>query len=536
MEAHYATIWESIADRVGDSDAIVQGTRRVTWADYERRAARLAAAFAAAGVGFNSKVALFLYNAPEYLEGYFAALKLRAVPVNVNYRYLDDELHYLLENSDSEVVVFHSSLGERIAHVRQRLPLLRRWIEVADDAQHLDGAERYEEVVAAAVPAAHMARSADDIAMVYTGGTTGMPKGVMTRIGGGVLAGLAGLAPMLGIAAPAPEEVATVAAQLAADGRRSRSLVPCPLMHGTGLGIGSHPTMLLGGCTVLVDGRRFDPREIWDVAERERVTGITVVGDAFARPLARTLDEDRRNDRRRDLSSLQIMASAGAMFSREVKDALVEHLPQLTIVDLIAATEGGMGMSVHSRKRPAATASFRVNPGTRVMNEDGHPVAPGSGEIGMVALSGTVPLGYYKDPEKSARTFREIDGVRWSFPGDFATVEADGTITLLGRGSQVINTGGEKVFAEEVEEVLKRHPAVEDCLVVGVADERFGQRVAAVVALHGSADEVQLIAHAKGQLAAFKAPKQIVLVAQVPRAPNGKADYKRARELVMAAG
>lgn len=359
----------------------------------------------------------------------------------------------------------------------------------------------------------------------------------MGSVGGGVLAGLGGLAPLLGLPAQAPADISATAARLAAQGRLPRSMVPCPLMHGTGMGIGCTPTKLFGGCIVLTNGRRFDPVEVWDTVERESVTMITVVGDAFSRPMVRVLDDDRDAGKSRKLDSMRVIASSGAMFSRDMKDALVAHIPQLVILDIIAATEGSMGQSVHSKDSPTQTASFMVSPTTQVFDELDQLVLPGSGIIGMVALSDGVPLGYYKDPEKSARTFRTIRDVRWSFPGDYATVEADGTISLLGRGSQVINTAGEKVFAEEVEETLKTHPAVDDCLVVGLADERFGQSVTAVVSLvHGTKmdpDELsaELVLHAKASLASYKAPRRIVVVATVPRAANGKADYATARSL-----
>jgi 3-oxocholest-4-en-26-oate---CoA ligase len=537
VDTHFASIWEALADTVGDQEAVVQQGIRHTWLEHEQRSARLAGFLADAGIGRDSKVAMYLFNSPEYLETHFAALKLRAVPVNVNYRYLDTELAYLLENSDSEAVVYHSSLAAQVDKVRDRLPLVKAWIEVRDDDQRADGSHAYDDILSAATPATRINRSADDLALFYTGGTTGLPKGVMGSVGGGVLAGLGGLAPLLGLPPQTPADMPATAAKLASQGRLPRSMVPCPLMHGTGMGIGCTPTKLFGGCIVLTNGRRFDPVEVWDTVESESVTMITVVGDAFSRPMVRVLDDDRAAGTSRKLDSMRVVASSGAMFSRDMKDALVGHIPQLMILDIIAATEGSMGQSVHSKDSPTQTASFKVGATTQVFDELDQLVLPGSGVIGMVALSDGVPLGYYKDPEKSARTFRTIREVRWSFPGDYATVEADGTISLLGRGSQVINTAGEKVFAEEVEETLKTHPAVDDCLVVGLADERFGQSVTAVVSLvQGTTlnpDELsaQLILHAKASLASYKAPKRVVVVDTVPRAANGKADYAEARSL-----
>jgi len=305
-------------------------------------------------------------------------------------------------------------------------------------------------------------------------------------------------------------------------------------MHGTGCWLGMMVPQMLGGTAVLLEQRSLDPVELWSTVARERVSLVVVVGDPFARPLLRTLDE---HPGRWDVSCLRLMVSSGAMFSLEVKQGLLRHLPELAIADVLGSTEGGMGQSMVRAGATAETARFKLNPTTKVFTEDGREVRPGSGEIGVVANGGMVPLGYYKDPEKSARTFREVNGARYSFPGDMATVEADGRITLLGRGSNCINTGGEKVFPEEVEEALKAHPGVEDALVFGVPDERFGQRVVGVASLtSGHAAEADaIVADARARLASYKLPKQLVIVARVPRAANGKADYPEAKRLFEAA-
>jgi len=533
---HFASLWERIADVIPDADAVVQGQLRRSWGELEARASRLAGALTAAALGEGSKVALFLFNGPEYLEATYAALKVRAVPVNVNYRYLDEELHYLLDNADAEAVVFHTSLGDRIAAVRERLPLVRCWLAVDDgppeggDTGH--GGEDYEEVVASAEPAPRIERSEHDLTLLYTGGTTGMPKGVMGEVGNGVRAGLTGLGPLVGMSAATSATAVDAATRLHAEGGQLGSVVPCPLMHGTGMGVGCTPALSLGGKVVLLEGRGFDPREVWSLVERERATGITVVGDVFARPMLRALEALEAEGATPDLSSLKLIASAGAMFSTEVKDALCERVPTMLIADLMAASEGAMGQSIHHRGSSSTTGRFSVGAQTKVFDEDDREVEPGSGAVGRVAVAGGIPLGYYKDPDKTAATFREVGGTRYSFPGDWATVEPDGTITLLGRGSQVVNTGGEKVFAEEVEEVVKTHASVDDCLVIGVPDETFGNRVVAVVALSSPVGDGDLIAHTKSHLASFKAPKQVVVVERVPRAANGKADYKAARALV----
>jgi fatty-acyl-CoA synthase len=310
-------------------------------------------------------------------------------------------------------------------------------------------------------------------------------------------------------------------------------LPACPLMHATGLGIGALPALVMGGEVVLLQPRGFDPDDLWATAERERANAITIVGDAFGRPMLRALQA--RPDR--DLASLRIICSSGAMFSAETRVGLLELLPQTVILDFVAATEGVMGTALSTRDAPVDTGRFQPGPGVRVLGADDRPVTPGSGDAGVVAVPGQTPVGYFKDESKSAATFRVIDGVRYSLPGDWATVEADGSIAVLGRGSQCINTGGEKVFPEEVEEALKRHGPVEDCLVFGVPDERFGQRIVAVASLAPgrAASTEELLGNARRHLASFKVPRSLHLVDRVPRAANGKADYARARELFEAA-
>ncbi|MGI8754339.1 MAG: AMP-binding protein [Acidimicrobiales bacterium] len=535
MEPHLATIWESVADVVGDSTAIVAGDVRRSWADFDDRSARLAGAFEAAGVGAGSKVAAFLYNSPEYLETYLATLKIRAVPVNVNYRYLDDELLYLLDNADALVLVFHASLGDRVERVRERATKLRLLIEVPDEpgaAGRVDGAIAYETAVGDHEPARRIARRPSDITMTYTGGTTGMPKGVMTPMGPGVDTILASTPALVGLAPVTdPAELAGIAARLAAENRSMAALPACPLMHATGLAIGTLPALTFGGTAVLMESRGLDPAEVWSAVERERVMALTIVGDAFSRPLLRELDEGPE----RDLSSLAVICSSGAMFSADIKTGLLAHLTQAMILDFIAATEGAMGISISTHANPAPTGRFQPNPGVKVFDAQDLEVAPGSGKSGVVAVPGSTS-GYYKDEAKTARTFRQIDGVRYSIPGDWATVDADGSIVLLGRGSHCINTGGEKVYPEEVEEAIKRHPAVEDCLVFGLPDERFGQRVVGVASFAPRAATTAptaeaVLADLTTRLSAYKVPRHLTVVAAVPRAPNGKADYPSARAL-----
>jgi len=533
MEIHLATVFESVADAAPDATVVVQGDVRRSWREFDDNAAELAGAFLDAGLGAGSKVAEYLYNSPEYLETYYAALKIRAVPVNINYRYLDDELLYLLDNSDAEALVFHSSMGDRVARVGDRVAGLKLLVEVDDGGAHVEAAVPYRDLLARSSAAPRIERDPADITMIYTGGTTGMPKGVMTPVGPAVESvmqttpALVGLPPVTD-----PGQIAPLVTQLAEEGRLMASLPACPLMHATGLAIGALPAMMFGGAVVLLEGRGLDADELWSTVERERVNALTIVGDAFSRPLLRALEEGPA----RDLSSLLLICSSGAMFSAEVKSGLLRHVPQLMILDFIAATEGAMGVAIATKDAPPVTGRFLPNPGVKIFDEQDREVAPGSGATGVVAIPGAIPDGYYKDDAKTAATFREIDGVRYALPGDWATVDNDGSITLLGRGSQCINTGGEKVYPEEVEEAVKRHPAVEDCLVFGVADERFGQRVAGVVALEAGATASvdELLADLRTRLSAYKVPRALELVDEAPRSPNGKADYPKARELFAA--
>jgi len=542
MERHLATVWEHVADAVPDAIAVAQGATRRTYREFDDNASRLAGAFLAAGLGAGSKVAQYLYNSPEYVESFAAALKIRGVPVNVNYRYLDDELLYLLDNSEAEALVYHSSLGDRVARVAERAAGVKLFIEVPDGGAGSDagvpGALDYATALAGATPAPRIERSPSDITMLYTGGTTGMPKGVMSKIGGGVDGAISVIATVTGEpAVSGPDGLAPFARKLIDENRQFVTMPCCPLMHGTGMAaIG--PTLACGGKLVLLEGRGLDVEELWSAVEREGVNSLVIVGDAFARPMLRGLREGAA----RDLSCVRYIFSAGAMFSAEVRAGLLELIPQAIIVDNIAASEGGMGVAVSTAGNIIPTGSFMPNPGVKVFTEDGREVTAGSGESGMLAVPGSIPDGYFRDEEKTARTFREFDGVRYSVPGDWATIEASGLITLLGRGSQCINTGGEKVFPEEVEEIIKLHPAVEDALVFGVPDERFGQRVVAVASLAPGTDPAAddaapdaIVAAARDKLSSYKLPRQLAIVDTVPRAANGKADYPAARALFESA-
>jgi len=525
---NYAEIWEVIAAQIPEAPAQIQGGRTLTWREFDQRANGVAHALLEAGAQEQDKVAQYLYNCPEYLESMFAAWKAGLVPVNTNYRYADDELVYLWDNADAVAVVFHGSFTGTIERILDRVPDVKTWLWVDDGSGPCpDWATPYEDAAASHPEKveAPWGRDGDHLYMLYTGGTTGMPKGVMWRQDDHIRNIIAlGTNPRY---AEDPVDYGVPAELVGGPG--IVSLPACPLMHGTGC-----MTQLIalsgGGCVVTLEGRNLDIEELFDTIERHKANTTAIVGDAFAKPMLRALDA---NPGRWDLSSMFVFTSSGVMFSEPSKQRLIEHLPHAMIVDAFSSSEAvGMGQSVSAAGMDPDTAKFAQGPNTKVFTEDLREVAPGSGEIGRVAVGGHQPIGYYKDPEKTAATFIEVDGKRYSVPGDFATVEEDGTITLLGRGSVCINTGGEKVFPEEVEEVLKTHGSVRDAVAVGVPDEKFGEAITAVVELVPGTDldEAALIAHVKGKLASYKAPKRAIPIDTIGRAPNGKVDYKRLKQ------
>jgi acyl-CoA synthetase (AMP-forming)/AMP-acid ligase II len=524
MEFNLADLWECVVDALPGHESMVCGQRRLTYAAADERANRLASHLGTGGIGPGDHVALYLYNGTEYLEGMLATFKLRAVPINVNYRYAEEELRYLLSDADAKAVVFHREFAPTLAAVREQLPLLTQYLVVDDDSgasvAGLDASE-YEEALEASSPARDFPpRSADDVYILYTGGTTGMPKGVMWRaediffgaLGGGNL----GEEPIT-----RPEEIVD-----SLDVHR-RVLPAAPFMHATAHWM-AFGTLYSGGTVVISPDRHLDPVRLWELTARERVSFLVIVGDAFARPLVEALDE---MDPPPDLSALTVVLSGGAVLSPSVKTAWIEHLPGAFLVDGFGASEtGGQGLSVSAAGAALETAPrFEVNDETSVLGDDLRPVAPGV--IGVLARRGHVPLGYYHDPEKSAATFPVVDGIRWAAPGDHARIEDDGTITVLGRGSVSINTGGEKVYPEEVESALKSHPSVLDAVVVGVPGGRWGERVTAVIQPRPGATPTldELAAHTRARLASYKVPRAMVLVDEIVRSPSGKPDYRWAR-------
>ena len=518
----YADVWDVVAEIRGGAPALVHGDRRVSWSAFRDRAAGVARALVEGGAQQGDRVAQYLYNGPEYLEVSYATYQAGLTPVNTNYRYRADELTYLWDNADAVAVVFHGCFADTVEPLRDRVPTVRRWLWVDDGSGPCPAwAEPYEALASGGTGpyVAPWGRSGDDVVMIYTGGTTGTPKGVMWRHDDMYRAfNTAG--------DPAERDLDAVRRRLAGADLGPIGIPGSPLMHATGY-MFSVSMLTQGGTAVTLTNRRFDAAAILDTIEREGVEAMAMVGDAFARPILEVLDADPG---RWDLSSLTMLVSAGVMWSAETKAALARHLPTTLLVDVLGSTEAhGMGSAVSAPGSDASTATFKLGAHALVIDDDGNVLGPGG--TGMLAAGGPCPVGYHKDPEKTARTFRMVEGQRVSVPGDWARVEADGSITLLGRGSLCINTGGEKVFPEEVEEALETHPAVRDSTVVGVPDPRLGEAIAAVVELADGAAATpdELIAHVKTRIAGYKAPRHVLVVDDVGRAANGKADYAGAR-------
>ncbi len=501
-----------------DSAALLHGAQTRSWVDFDGRTNALARAFLAAGAHAGDKVAHLMRNSPAYLEVSAAAFKARLVHVNVNFRYTGDELLYIFDNSDAAIIVYDPEFCSEVEALRTRLPKVKLFLQTGAAFERL-----------AATPAAplEIKRTPDDMMFIYTGGTTGLPKGVMWALGD-LWRLLGGGAIHMGTAPP--ETLSAHAENIRLGLGRERMLVCPPLMHGSGYLMATY-TLCRGGSVITLPGKSFDADEALRAIDTQKPTWAVIVGDAFARPLLRALDAAPG---KYDLSSLNAIISSGTMWSPEVKAGLLRHHDKLVLFDALGSSEGlSLGMAPTTTQNAGSATKFSHDANTRVITDDNRDVMPGSGEIGMIARGGLLPRGYYKDPEKTARLFREIDGQRYSLPGDFASVAADGSLILLGRGNQCINSGGEKIFPEEVEEALKTHPVVDDALVFGVADEKWGSAVTAVVEAHALATESELQRHVRALLAGYKTPKRIIFVDKVPRAANGKADYKAAKELAI---
>jgi 3-oxocholest-4-en-26-oate---CoA ligase len=527
----FARAWQTVAALAPERTAIVCNDRRLTFAEFDERAERLAHVLRAAALEPDDKVAIMCVNAPEYLETFLAAQKLGCVPVNVNYRYVGAELAFLLDNSDAVALVYHDDFAPTVADALAALPADRTprvLLQVAHNGGALlAGALDYESAIAAvdaSTPATTRDPSGDDLIFLYTGGTTGYPKAVMWRSDDLYVS-------LWQMARPGTEPP-DVATSIKA-GKQAATLLPaCPLMHGTGLFI-ALSTLSGGGTVVLLDTPRLDPVAVWSAIEREDVKVCTIVGDAFARPLLAALVAEPG---RFDLSALKAITSSGVTWSPETKRGLLDLLPTVTLIDSLGASEGIMTRTETRASDDIAPARFKAGERIVVVTDDGEVVRPGDERVGMLGVGGPIPLGYYKDEEKTAATFRTVEGRRYSIPGDYATVDPDGTIRLLGRGSACINTGGEKVYPEEVELALRAHADVFDCVVVGVPDARWGEMVVALVqpvdaGSDGTFDDAVLAAHCRATLAGYKVPKHFVNVDSLQRSPAGKADYKLLRHI-----
>jgi len=529
MTFNLADLFEAAVDSYGDREYLVADGARRTYAEMEARANRLAHFLRTRGVGSGDHVGIYALNSVQWVETAWAVFKLRAVWININYRYVKDELRYLLSNADLVALVHQATFGPQVQELLGDLPRLATVVTVDDGSEEPlpSGAVAYEEAMRAGSPERDFGpRTGDDHYVLYTGGTTGLPKGVVWRhedvfyaLGGGV-------DPMTNTRVQRPEEMVE-------KGRAGQvTLLPiAPLMHGATQWAVMGQSFV-GNRVVLVP--RFDPHEVWQLAEREKVNSIMITGDAMGKPLVEALDEPGADY---DLSSLMAITSSAALFSAPVKDAFFEHLPDLLITDAVGSSEtGNNGMAVMGKGGTAMKSGPTVSVlgETVVLDENLERVAPGSGVIGKIARGGDIPIGYYNDPDKTAQVFIEVRGRRYVMPGDFATVEADGSITLLGRGSVSINSGGEKIFPEEVESAVRSHPDVFDAIVVGAPDERWGQQVAAIVQPRPgrvpSLEEIQ--DHCRQSIAGYKIPRRLHVVAALVRSPSGKPDYRWAAEVV----
>lgn len=538
MEYNLADLFESVVDVVPDREALLYldhpGTgaeRRLTYAQLDAAANRIAHHLAGAGLKPGEHLGLHLYNGVEYLQTVLGCLKARIVPVNVNYRYVEEELVYLYRDADLAALVFDAEFTDRVAAALPRTEKLRHLVRVGvpeRDAPALDCTAFTDAEATASPERGFGARSADDQFIIYTGGTTGMPKGVMWRQEDLFFAGLGGGAPT-GEPVRRPEELAE---RVAAGGDGITFFPTPPLMHGT-----STLTSFIGfgfGQRVVLH-RKYAPEEVLRTIERERVTSVSLVGDAMLRPLVDALNGPLKGT---DLSSLFSVSSSGAIMSETVREQFKALAPHVMLLDNFGSSESGFNGTATDDSGPEKGFRLRVNHRTQVVDPVTYEPVP-VGEPGRIAQRGHVPLGYYNDPGKTAETFFRRGDERWVLLGDMATVDEEGVVTVLGRGSQCINTGGEKVYPEEVEQALKAHPDVYDALVAGVPDPKWGNHVAAVVQLRRGAPALDLEsvqAHCRSRLAGYKIPRQLVLAMAIQRSPSGKADYRWARAVAAAAG
>ena len=524
---HLADIWEAFARQIPDSPALIHGDRVVAWSEFEDRADRLAAWLAAQSLGAEAKVAILSRNRVEFMEVYFAAIKIGATPFGVNYYYRERELREVLDYSEAEILFSERELLDLALSVAPDLEKLRRIVAI--DGPAAEGVQDYAALMHGPRLPDPPPRTGDEIRMVLTGGTTGKPKGVLFRMRDVARSYMKGWA-RLGRPEPATADEA-VAAGVAAvrDGRRHINMNCCPQMHGHGIATGTCMALAMGGAVITIDRRRFDPARVWELVEAHRATQLVFAGDAFAVPLVNALDAAPY----RDLRSLKSINSTGAHWSRWTKEVFLRHL-DVVLWDGLAATEAGMGVMRSHRGELSMVEAFIPNPNVFLIDEEMRRIAPGSDRIGKIVVQTPSPFAYFRDPVKSAETFLTIDGKPHSAPGDFGRYRPDGTIAFLGRGGTVVNSGGEKVHVDEVERVIREIDGVHNSAVVGAPDPVFGEVVAAVVELRPGAQVTAeaVIDHVHRQLAGFKVPRHVLFVDAVPVQVNGKTDYRGSRALV----
>lgn len=529
VEFNIADLFESLVEAIPHNEALVTGDRRLTFAELDGRANRLASFMKRRGVRAGDHVGLHLFNGPEYVEAMLAAFKLRAVGINLNYRYVAAELEAVSRDADLVMIISHGALADIALSATTGIDAVRTVLLVGDGTELAPYLARdhvfdYEAAVADGDPApAFEARSGDDLLIIYTGGTTGVPKGVMWRHKDVFFAGLQGGNPG-GPPLEAPEQL--VERVRTGEGRLDVFCM-APFIHGAAMWT-VLIAMFTGGKCIVLDGRSFDAKRACQLIARERPLSLSLVGDAMALPLAEELAAFPETY---DTSSVFVVSSAGAVLSDSVRERLTQAMPNAFIMNNFGSTEAGHQGFAAQTKGCDGRTSFDMDATTTVLDEDHRPIAPGSGKVGTLARTGRLPIGYYNDPVKTAERFVEVDGVRWVLPGDLATIEEDGRVTVLGRGTYCINSGGEKVFPEEVEEILKGHPDVYDALVVGLEDERWMQRVAAVISPRAGKEPTlqELQTHCRKSLAGYKVPRTVRLVDAVLRMPSGKPDYAWAK-------
>ena len=535
MEFNAADIFEGVVDRVPDREAIVHGSTRLTYKELDARSNKAANALKKLGIKKGSHVGIYAFNCVEWLEIMLGAYKLCAIPININYRYVEEELKYLIENADMEAIFYHKRFSKKLQNIKGQLPLLKSFICIND---HSDNENVIEEsfdfeslIINEDESRLKVQRSGDDQYILYTGGTTGMPKGVVWRMEDVLMTLGGGIDAVTGEKYKTPEEFADKCFQ-----DQTIALALAPFMHG-GAQWQSFNAFFSGWKLIINDQISFDADYIWEVVAKEKVMNLTIMGDAMGRPLCDALP--KAIEKGLDLSSLFVLSSTASVFSATIKDTILEFLPNLFLIDAVGSSEtGATGVNIHTKdgklKDSGGGPKFTKPEFSEILNLDTKEIIPPSDTqtIGYLARKGHVPLAYYKDEEKSKKTFIEVNGERYSIPGDMAKYEADGQMTLLGRGSVSINSGGEKIFPEEVEMALKVHPNIFDCLVVGVKDDRWGQKVVAVIQrredIEISLEEIKEVA--SKYIASYKMPKAIVFSELIERAPSGKPNYKWAQQ------